>query len=148
MGGGARFRVGIALSAIGEGLREAARDFGGASLRCVCLPLSPAGSGHPHHRFITPSNDRSIAYTSDARGKLGLDLRLTVLQLHSTHTGLAITYTLRHGRECTVNTLLVCRNPCYDTKWLSGPTAHACGLGLLQESTMPALGRGYPPSAI
>src|SRR4029453_16955518 len=55
MGGGARFRVGIALSAIGEGLREAARDFGGASLRCVCLPLSPAGSGHPPHRFITPS---------------------------------------------------------------------------------------------
>src|SRR5215208_2088408 len=56
MGGGARFRVGIALSAIGEGLREAARDFGGASLRCVCLPLSPAGSGHPPHRFITPSS--------------------------------------------------------------------------------------------
>src|SRR5215217_8401800 len=55
MGSGARFRVGIALSAIGEGLREAARDFGGASLRCVCLPLSPAGSGHPPHRFITPS---------------------------------------------------------------------------------------------
>src|SRR5829696_8491634 len=57
MGGGARFRVDIALSAIGEGLREAARDFGGASLRCVCLPLSPAGSGHPHHRFITPSKE-------------------------------------------------------------------------------------------
>src|SRR5215218_1503982 len=55
MGSGVRFRVGIALSAIGEGLREAARDFGGASLRCVCLPLSPAGSGHPPHRFITPS---------------------------------------------------------------------------------------------
>src|SRR5215208_5277195 len=55
MGGGARFRVGIALSAIGEGLREAARDFGGASLRCVCLPLSAAGSGHPPHKFITPS---------------------------------------------------------------------------------------------
>src|SRR5215207_4061708 len=56
MGGGARFRVGIALSAIGEGLREAARDFGGATLRCVCLPLSTAGSGHPPHRFLTPSN--------------------------------------------------------------------------------------------
>src|SRR5215207_1926085 len=61
MGGGARFRVGIALSAIGEGLREAARDFGGASLRCVCLPLSPAGSGHPHHRFITPSRGKGTA---------------------------------------------------------------------------------------
>src|SRR5215212_8425182 len=55
MGGGARFRMGIAFSAIGEGLREAARDFGWASLRGVCLPLSPAGSGHPPHRFITPS---------------------------------------------------------------------------------------------
>src|SRR5215218_6478644 len=55
MGSGVRFRVGIALSAIGEGLREAARDFGGASLRCVCLPLSPAGSGHPPHKFITSS---------------------------------------------------------------------------------------------
>ena len=61
MGGRARFRVGIALSAIGEGLREAARDFGGASLRCVCLPLSPAGSGHPPHKFITPSNQRSAS---------------------------------------------------------------------------------------
>src|SRR5215211_5060327 len=59
MGGRARFRLGIALSAIGEGLREAARDFGGASLRCVCLPLSPAGSGHPPHRFITPSRRRN-----------------------------------------------------------------------------------------
>src|SRR5215204_3904426 len=56
MGGGARFRVGIALSAIGEGLREAARDGGRASLRCVCLPVSPAGSGHPRRRSITRSN--------------------------------------------------------------------------------------------
>src|SRR5215208_4216763 len=66
MGSGARFRVGIALSAIGEGLREAARDFGGASLRCVCLPLSPAGSGHPPHRFITPSSAPTRRSTSTA----------------------------------------------------------------------------------
>src|SRR5215210_3512368 len=26
------------------------KDGSGASLRCVCLPLSPAGSGHPPHR--------------------------------------------------------------------------------------------------
>jgi transposase len=47
VGGGTRFRVGIALWAIGEGLREAARDGGGASPRRVRLPLSSAGSGHP-----------------------------------------------------------------------------------------------------
>src|SRR5215217_2022206 len=70
MGGGARFRVGIALSAIGEGLREAARDFGGASLRCVCLPLSPAGSGHPPHRFITPSKPGEAEHL--ALGVMGL----------------------------------------------------------------------------
>src|SRR5215212_422070 len=50
--------MGIALSEIGEGLREATGDGSGASLRCVYLPLSPAGSGHPPHRFITPSRGR------------------------------------------------------------------------------------------
>ena len=35
-----------ASSAIGKGLREAARDGGGASPRRVCLHLSSAGSGH------------------------------------------------------------------------------------------------------
>ena len=56
--------MGIALSAIGEGLREAARDFGGASLRCVCLPLSPPGSGHPPHRFITRSREITLSHAT------------------------------------------------------------------------------------
>ena len=55
MGGGTRFRMGDALSAFGEGLREAARDGGGAPLRRVRLPLPPAGGRHPPHRFITRS---------------------------------------------------------------------------------------------
>src|SRR5215211_2774166 len=55
VGGGTRFRVGVALSAFGEGLREAARDGGGAPLRRVRLPLSSAGGRHPRRRFITRS---------------------------------------------------------------------------------------------
>src|SRR5918993_2272340 len=56
MGGGAGFRLGIALSEDGEGLRAAARDGGGAAFRRVCLPLPPAGDRHPPRRFITPSS--------------------------------------------------------------------------------------------
>ena len=55
MGCGARFRVGIAFSAVGEGLREAAGDFGGAAFCRVCLPLSPAGGRHSQCEFITRS---------------------------------------------------------------------------------------------
>jgi transposase len=53
MGCGTRFRVGIAFSAVGEGLREAAGDFGGAAFCRVCLPLSPAGGRHSQCEFIT-----------------------------------------------------------------------------------------------
>src|SRR5215203_6002429 len=55
MGGGEGFRLGLALSAIGKGLRAAARNGGGASPRRVCLHLSSAGSGHPLRKFITRS---------------------------------------------------------------------------------------------
>src|SRR5829696_2342028 len=55
VGRGAGFRMGIALSAVGEGLREAARHFGGVALCRVCLPLPPAGDRHPRRGFITRS---------------------------------------------------------------------------------------------
>ena len=58
LGGGEEFRVGIALSAVGEGLREAARDGGGVALRRIRLPFPPAGSRHPQPRFITHSRGR------------------------------------------------------------------------------------------
>jgi hypothetical protein len=54
---------------------------------------------------------------------------------------MAITFTLRHGRWCTVSTLLVLRNPrLKHTKRLKWSSTHASGCGLLQEPTMPALG--------
>jgi transposase len=52
---GAGFRMGIAISAAGEGLREAARHFGWAALCRVCLPLPPASDRHPRRGFITRS---------------------------------------------------------------------------------------------
>jgi hypothetical protein len=41
---GAGSRMGIAISTAGEGLREAARYFGGAALRCLRLPSVYAGA--------------------------------------------------------------------------------------------------------
>src|SRR5918995_2057983 len=55
LGSGAGFRMGIAISAAGEGLREAARHFGGASLCRLRLPLPPASERHPRRGFITRS---------------------------------------------------------------------------------------------
>jgi transposase len=52
------FASGIALSTLGEGLREAIRHFGGVALRRLSLPLSPAGDRHFHHGFITRSSER------------------------------------------------------------------------------------------
>jgi hypothetical protein len=60
---GAKMHVQVELAKARQGLRVGAhlrahRDLfpvGGASLGCVCLPLSPAGSGPSPHRFITPS---------------------------------------------------------------------------------------------
>ena len=57
--------MGIALSAVGEGLREATRDGGGASFRRVCMPLPPAGDRHTRHRFITASKNLSPAVSFD-----------------------------------------------------------------------------------
>src|SRR5918999_1710010 len=55
MGGRTRFCMGLALSAIGEGLREAARDARGVAPRRIRLPLSPEGGRNSPHRFITRS---------------------------------------------------------------------------------------------
>src|SRR5215213_5149922 len=74
VGRGAGFRMGIALSAVGEGLREAARHFGGVALRRLRLPLPPAGGRHSQRGFIT----RSRTYlTDDFRVAFGT-LRRTV----------------------------------------------------------------------
>src|SRR5215203_5064607 len=55
MGRGTRFRLGIAVSAVGQGLREAARYFGWAALCRVCLSLPPAGDRYPRYGSITRS---------------------------------------------------------------------------------------------
>ena len=47
--------MGIAISAAGEGLREAVRDFGGAALCRLRLALPPASDRHPLRGFITRS---------------------------------------------------------------------------------------------
>jgi hypothetical protein len=52
---GARFRLGIAVSAVGEGLREATHHFGGVALRRVCLPLPTSGNRHSRRGSITRS---------------------------------------------------------------------------------------------
>jgi len=56
LGGRAGFRVGVPLSALGEGLRAAARHGGRHTLRGLRLPLRPP-SGHPARiESITPSS--------------------------------------------------------------------------------------------
>src|SRR5215210_8200659 len=59
VGGGAGFRMGIAISEVGERLREAARHFGGVALRRLHLPLPPAGVRHSKRGFITRSSEAS-----------------------------------------------------------------------------------------
>src|SRR5215211_3722450 len=59
LGRGARFRMGIAIQAVGEGLREATHRFGGVSLRRLRLPLPPAGNQHSRRGFITRSRGSS-----------------------------------------------------------------------------------------
>jgi hypothetical protein len=56
LGRGTRFRMGIAISAPGQGLRTVARDRGGVSLRCVRLSLPSASNRRPRHEFITASS--------------------------------------------------------------------------------------------
>src|SRR5215208_5055141 len=48
--------MGIAISTASEGLREAARHFGGAALCRLRLPLPPASDRHPRRGFITRSS--------------------------------------------------------------------------------------------
>jgi hypothetical protein len=55
--GGAGFRMGITISTAGEGLRGAARRFGGSALCRLRLPLPPAGDRHPRRGFITRSRN-------------------------------------------------------------------------------------------
>jgi transposase len=57
LGCGARFRVGIAISAVGQGLREATYHFGGLALCRVRLPLSPAGNRYSRRGSITRSRN-------------------------------------------------------------------------------------------
>ena len=61
--GGTPFRMGIALSAVGEGLREAARDGGGVAL----CRIRPAGSRHPQPRFVTRSRVHGFCAVLPAR---------------------------------------------------------------------------------
>jgi hypothetical protein len=56
---GAGFRMGITISTAGEGLREAARRFGGSALCRLRLPLPQAGDRHPRRGFITRSRRSS-----------------------------------------------------------------------------------------
>jgi hypothetical protein len=51
-----------------------------------------------HATHTGASNNPSIGSTNDAIRWLGLDLILTVAQLHSTRTGTALTYTLKRRR--------------------------------------------------
>jgi hypothetical protein len=55
MRSGFLIRVGIAVSAVGKGLREAAHYFGWFALRGLRLSFPPAGNPHLGHRFITRS---------------------------------------------------------------------------------------------
>ena len=55
LGRGARFRMGVAIQAAGEGLREAVLHFGGIAFRGLCLPLPPSGNRYPRRESITRS---------------------------------------------------------------------------------------------
>src|SRR5215207_7274310 len=73
MGRGTRFRVDIAVSAVGQGLREAARYFGWTALCRVCLPLPPAGNRYHRYGSIIRSRTRGEASSSCSRiSKLSL----------------------------------------------------------------------------
>ncbi len=52
---GAGFRMGIAIQAVGEGLREATHRFGGVALCRLRLPLPPSGNQHSRRGSITRS---------------------------------------------------------------------------------------------
>jgi hypothetical protein len=53
---GAGFRMGIAIEAVGEGLREATHRFGGVALRRLRLPLPPSGNQYSRRGSITRSS--------------------------------------------------------------------------------------------
>src|SRR5215216_3093323 len=55
---GAGFRIGIAIQAVGEGLREATHRFGGVALCRLRLPLPP--SGNQHSRGGSKTRSRSM----------------------------------------------------------------------------------------
>jgi hypothetical protein len=52
--------MGITISTAGEGLRGAARRFGGSALCRLRLPLPPAGDRHPRRGFITRSSEKEV----------------------------------------------------------------------------------------
>ena len=55
LGGGTRFRMGIAIQAFSEGLREATDRFGGVALCRLRLPLPPSGNRYSRRGSITRS---------------------------------------------------------------------------------------------
>src|SRR5215212_224013 len=60
VGGGARFRVGVALSAVGQGLRAAACHGGGAALRRFGGPFPPPSDTRTRVESRTPLGRRSF----------------------------------------------------------------------------------------
>lgn len=62
VGRGTRFRMGITIQAPGQGLREAARYFGGVALRGVRLPIPASGNRRSRRGSITGSSQRAQAH--------------------------------------------------------------------------------------
>ena len=77
---GAGFRMGIAIQAVGEGLRETTHRFGGVALRRLRLPLPPSGNQYSRRGSITRSRYVSASEEIMAAGAVGtLDTRTTSL---------------------------------------------------------------------
>src|SRR5215210_7972807 len=57
LGGRTRFRMGIAIQATGEGLREAAERFGWVALCRLSLPLPPSGNRYSRRGSATHSRE-------------------------------------------------------------------------------------------
>src|SRR5215213_8137228 len=67
---GAGFRIGIAIQAVGEGLREATHRFGGVALCRLRLPLPPSGNQHSRGGSKTRSKRYEERYRAATYGSL------------------------------------------------------------------------------
>ena len=74
LGRGARFRMGIAIQATGEGLREASHHFGWAALRRLRLPLPASSNQHSRYRSTTRSRSALVV--------MAMSVAITVLPLY------------------------------------------------------------------